>query len=430
MLNKIEILSFFRTFWRLLRALIVLFLATMILAQSILPYGGLSSQVRSITRAIEFDFGTWTLDAIVEKFSNWALSLQLFIPQEQQSNLVMEYLSQVERYNLLNAQVLLIFADPEIPNPNAASLSLRLERDQVAQRLKGLAPLAESILQTQLMSVINDVDLGILGQVLPPSLYRTSEIPYSLVVSPRTEIKQAFDISLEPGLVTETMERIERQVFNNLDYAALVVPIGGIGTYPTMIMQTTNIVWLTEVIAHEWVHNYLTVRPLGMNYLTSAELRTLNETVASLAGKELGRMILERYYPDFLPPDVEAAKGNASLSQPEPDPNAFDFRKEMRITRIEVDQLLAQGEVQNAEEYMESRRQFFWENGYLIRKLNQAYFAFYGAYNDEPGGGASGEDPIGPAVVAYREQFDSLGGFLNAISWIDSFDDLQKRLNR
>ena len=48
---------------------------------------------------------------------------------------------------------------------------------------------------------------------------------------------------------------------------------------------------------------------------------------------------------------------------------------------------------------MEQRRQLFVENGYYIRKLNQAYFAFYGAYADVPGG-AAGEDPVGPAVRA------------------------------
>ncbi len=95
---------------------------------------------------------------------------------------------------------------------------------------------------------------------------------------------------------------------------------------------------------------------------------------------------------------------------------------------MEVDRLLAEGEIETAEEYMETRRQFFWDNGYLVRKINQAYFAFYGAYNDEPGGGASGEDPVGPAVVAFREQFEELSDFLRTIAWVNSFDELLKLL--
>jgi hypothetical protein len=78
---------------------------------------------------------------------------------------------------------------------------------------------------------------------------------------------------------------------------------------------------------------------------------------------------------------------------------------------------------------MEARRQVFWENGFLIRKLNQAYFAFYGAYNDAPGGGAAGEDPVGPAVQAFREKFTSLSDFLKAISWVNSYADLLELLS-
>ena len=72
---------------------------------------------------------------------------------------------------------------------------------------------------------------------------------------------------------------------------------------------------------------------------------------------------------------------------------------------------------------MEARRRIFWDKGYTIRKLNQAYFAFYGAYADEPGG-AAGEDPVGPAVRALREQSGSLSEFLNTISWMTSFEQL------
>ena len=73
---------------------------------------------------------------------------------------------------------------------------------------------------------------------------------------------------------------------------------------------------------------------------------------------------------------------------------------------------------------MKARREIFWENGYTIRKLNQAYFAFYGAYADVPGG-AAGEDPVGPAVRELRAQSGSLAEFVNRISWMTSFAQLQ-----
>ena len=75
----------------------------------------------------------------------------------------------------------------------------------------------------------------------------------------------------------------------------------------------------------------------------------------------------------------------------------------MRITRETADQMLAAGKIDEAEAYMEQRRQLFWDHGYQIRKLNQAYFAFHGAYADQPGG-AAGEDPVGAAVRKLRAQ--------------------------
>ncbi len=97
----------------------------------------------------------------------------------------------------------------------------------------------------------------------------------------------------------------------------------------------------------------------------------------------------------------------------------------MRETRVHVDALLADGKIDEAESYMEARRLIFLQNGYLVRKLNQAYFAFYGAYADTPGG-AAGQDPVGPAVRALRAKSKSLAEFVNAISWMTSFEQLQK----
>ena len=102
----------------------------------------------------------------------------------------------------------------------------------------------------------------------------------------------------------------------------------------------------------------------------------------------------------------------------------------MRETRVAADALLALGRVSEAEAYMEERRLFFWENGYQIRKINQAYFAFYGAYDDVPGGGAAGEDPVGPAVRELRALSPSLRSFIRDIERVRSFEELQVLLPR
>jgi len=426
---KFRMKRLIRNLWHLLRLSVILLSAGMLLGGAAVPPGGLLSGVRGLTRQIEFDYADWTFDAAFAKIRGWSLSLNRFLSPETQSQIVLVTLTQVSRVNALEAEVLLIYADPNIADPDAISQIKRASLSDAQSRLDTLAPLAENILQAQLLDIIQDTGLETLGEVLPPSLFKTSDVPFSLVISPRYEIVQALDVSLLPDTTTETMEYLESTIYDDLDHSALVVPIGGIGTYPTMIRQTTNVVWLTEVIAHEWVHNFLTLHPLGINYWTNNELRTINETTASLSGKELGLMILRKYYPDHVPPEADPTEEKSTPPEAvEPDPAAFDFRAEMRITRMEVDRLLAEGAIETAEEYMESRRQLFWDNGYLVRKINQAYFAFYGAYNDEPGGGASGEDPVGPAVVAFRDQFEELADFLRTIAWVNSFDELLELL--
>jgi hypothetical protein len=100
----------------------------------------------------------------------------------------------------------------------------------------------------------------------------------------------------------------------------------------------------------------------------------------------------------------------------------------MRETRIRVDELLAEGKIEEAEAYMEERRQEFVANGYGIRKLNQAYFAFHGAYADEPG--AAGADPIGPAVRELRARSPDLHTFVGRIAPVTTLAELQELLDQ
>ena len=200
--------------------------------------------------------------------------------------------------------------------------------------------------------------------------------------------------------------------------------------YPTMVMETSNLNWLVETVSHEWIHNVLTLRPLGANYFKSPELRIMNETTANLAGKEIGATVIERFYPELVPPPPPPPEPQSDEIEEETpqEPPAFDFRAEMHETRLTVDELLVEGKIKEAEAYMDARRQVFWDHGYRhIRKLNQAYFAFHGAYADQPGGAAGAmEDPVGGAVRQLRGQSDSLSDFIDRISWMWSFDQLQK----
>ena len=228
----------------------------------------------------------------------------------------------------------------------------------------------------------------------------------------------------------EQEEQLETATDRKLKVSSLVVPTGGIGAYPTMIMRTSDINWLVQVIAHEWTHNYLFWHPLGFLYDKSAELRTMNETTANIVGKETGQRVLERFYPEFAPAKAgrkQTPPASVDGTSPAPPSQGFDYRHEMHETRVHVDELLEKGQLDKAEAYMEQRRQIFWDNGYAIRKLNQAYFAFYGSYADVPGG-AAGEDPVGPAVRELRRESKSLADFIARIAPMTSFADLEKAI--
>ena len=417
-----HIVEKFTNLRRLIMLIPIFLLGFVVLGSSSLPPGDRTELVRAYTRNIEFDYVGWSFDALGLKFAQSSLGTSKYLSQDARHLLVLEYLDLVTGIQMVEGQLNNIYADPNISDPQSTSGDLRQELEGLYYQREKIGPVAEGILQSQISHIVAELDMGLGGQTVPPVLYHNTPLPFALIVSPREVIRQEEDISLLPDFTLDKHVELEEEVDGNLDVSSLVVPIGGVGVYPTMVQETNNLVWLSEVVAHEWTHNFLSLRPLGINYFTSPELRVMNETTASIAGKEMGRAVLETFYPELVPPPES---GTEPLEPTEPP--AFDFRAEMHETRLTVDELLADGDVDEAESYMERRRSFFWEHGYSIRKLNQAYFAFYGAYADEPGGAAgAAEDPVGEAVRALRDQSPSLAVFLKRISWITSFEQLQR----
>lgn len=382
-------------------------------------------KVRQFTHTIEFDYVEWTLQAMWTKVEQASLRVEEYLPATRPPEIVREYLKADSQISQLKSQISIIYADPKVADKISAVLPLQSQLDKNEAYKSRLAPYAESTLQQQISEVLAADQLTVLGQPLPPVLYHSTPLPMALIVSPREKIQQDANISLLTEMTAGDMTTLEDQVMSNLDVSALVVPVGGVGIYPTMVMATSDLPYLAETIAHEWTHNFLTLRPLGLNYETNSSLRTINETVASIAGNEIGEQVLRKFYPELIPPPVEPAREDSPKAAPAlkaPDP--FNYRQEMHTTRVQVDELLAEGKISEAENYMEQRRNLFWQNGYPIRRLNQAYFAFYGAYADTPGG-ASGKDPVGPVVRAFRQQSPSLAEFLEKISRVTSFDQLK-----
>ena len=388
-------------------------------------------RARAFTRSDEFDFARWTLDAVWVKLQQAALNSPHYFGRDSRKAMTLEFFRLTDQMIQLEDQIARIYSDPGVADPETASASLRSQWDSISRRREQIQPLVEAVLEQQVGQVADELGLTVAGQPVPPVLAHITPLPYNLVVSPRDRIQQDFSISLDPNLTVDQHAALEAGVDETLDVSSLVVPVGGIGSYPTMVMRTGWMPWTIETFAHEWMHNYLEWHPLGIRYSKTPELRTMNETTASIFGNEVSRMILEQFYPELVErpsPPVQTVDLPAVKPDPDDIPRpVFDYRAEMHATRLRVDELLAEGKIEEAEAYMEERRIIFWEHGYPIRKLNQAYFAFYGAYADTPGG-AAGEDPVGPAVRLLREKSQDLGDFIRRMARMRSFDDLKEAI--
>jgi hypothetical protein len=356
-------------------------------------------QLSQLSSGYDFDFISWELNALARKLAYNLLAPQRWMDSETQSRFVLEYMQRVGEAQELEATIQAAYIDPAVKDPELATVEPRAQLAALRGRLNGESPIAEGILQEQGSLMLETVGLAWGGLTLPPMQGTFTPLPYLLVVSPREKIQAYDERLLWPGLETERQEFLERRMETEMpDYSALVTPIGGLAAYPAMLAETNSIDWAAEVMVHEWTHHALIFSPLGWSYLNSYDARTINETTAQVMGEWGGQAIIQRFYRPYLERDKKLPDplGDAPGRQAEFQGPTFDYWGEMHQTRVTADRLLAQGEIQRAELYLEAQRRYFVAQGYGIRRLNQAYFAFYGAYAGRPG--AAGADPIGPAV--------------------------------
>jgi hypothetical protein len=235
--------------------------------------------------------------------------------------------------------------------------------------------------------------------VFPPVSFTFTAPPEVLVVSPRDRIEVTQSVLLRPSLQPSEVVQLEAGVARR-SLSTLVTPISGLATYPAMVLDTGSAQATLSAVAHEWVHGYLFFRPLGRDYWSDPAARIVNETAAELAGNELGAGLTEQLGLPVVPPSSA------------PNPRQVEFNTLLRRTRLETDRLLGLGQVEEAERYMEARRQELNSRGFGIRRLNQAYFAFYGSYAEGP----AGSSPLAGRVRSLREASPSLGVFLQTIA--------------
>ncbi|MEA2008966.1 MAG: hypothetical protein U9O54_07575 [Chloroflexota bacterium] len=420
--------------FRWLRIVFTLLFLMTFLERSALNLASRAGQIQAYSRPLEFDHFSWMVGAMWNKVEQFSLGTERYISASEGSQFVLDYLDLVEQIFQLENEYQNIYSDPGVENPESAVADVKAQLDEKRARRTEMAPLVEELLQRQINASLADLGLTRGGQSVPPVLYQSLHSSYLLVISPRDEIRRDIDFTLIPNLTLEESIALEEDIEANLDVSALVTGIGGMGMYPSMIVETTSLHWLILVVSHEWTHNYLSLRPLGMHYSATPTMLVINETIADLSGYAIRDAVLERFYPEHVYVSVaeKMAKNTAEEDFLEAfvemsKTHFFDFRHEMHKTRVVVDRMLADGEIEEAEAYMEERRQFFWEHGYHIRRLNQAYFAFHGMYAASPGGAVSGSANIlGDNIRGLQDAMPSYASFMRKVAWMWREDQFEQ----
>ena len=293
---------------------------------------------------------------------------------------------------------------------------LESELDEVESVRIRLRNDVEEVLEATISAVLADEGIAYWrGLVFPPVDIRLSVPPKLLVTSPRDRIQRTHNVLLEPGINVEQIGEIERSLTDRWDLSGLVTQIGGVATYPASLVNTLPLQATLQLASHEWLHHYLAFRPLGRNMFSSPEMQTLNETLANIVGREIGGSAFAKLggTPDMRSPGEEA---DPAISSPG-ETQGFDFDREMRVTRQRVDQLLSAGKIDEAEAYMEERREHFLANGFHIRVLNQAYFAFYGTYAESP----TSVSPIAGELHEFRDLVPDLQSFVATVADVSGY---------
>ena len=303
-------------------------------------------------------------------------------------------------------------------NPGAAALEK--EMDGLRKQRDALSGLVEDELEKIVAEVLRgqylDRNWGPFEPLFPPVSFRLERLPKLIVVSPRDRITTLEVHLLEPDLSVAKRESLETEVGPDQNRSALVTGLGGLATFPSLVSDSQSLRFSLQTIVHEWLHHYFFFHALGQSYFDSPNMTTLNETAADIGGKELGDLAFIALAGEIPPPhDV------GSTDDPN-DSDRFDFNQTMRETRLRTDELLEAGMIDEAEVYMEERRQIFVENGYLIRVLNQAYFAFHGTYAEN----AASVSPIAGQLRKVRDDSEDIGRFIQRVRGFGNYQSFQE----
>ena len=299
-----------------------------------------------------------------------------------------------------------------------SALTSRDYLNELTEAKQKLRAGAEEAIEAELSAVLIEHGLDWrLGWLLPPVDLRFGQPPTMLVTSPRDRLQRMEALLLQPELDVFERDRLEKEILEGHNVSGLVVNLAGLSTYPTLVSDVHPLRRVLQTGAHEWLHAYFFLRPFGQRYRTSQEMFTLNETASDLAGRELGDTAFARMGGDL------SISPRRYMSPEERDPT---FTREMRETRVNVEELLSLGMVEEAEQYMKERWWRLRLGGYGLRKLNQAYFAFHATYAEDP----ASLSPVGDQLEELRSLVPDVGAFVRTMSKVSSYQEFLDLLER
>ena len=313
-------------------------------------------------------------------------------------------------------------------NDDAAASIHQTHIDNLIAERNRIRDAVEELLEAAISTELINLGLHQDGQFIwPPVDFRIDDTPHVLVTSPRDKIERNSIRLLQPDLTEQEKLQMETALLERTDLSTVVLPTGGLASYPNLVPSDYSLQSLLEVSAHEWLHAYLIFHPLGRAYWSNGDMTSLNETLANLFGKEIGRTVYNQLTGENIPtleppytPDEEARdscplrrRRNGARCERSPNdqttragdaqgwrlrrPNSTPANSSTKPA-TKPKNSYPNGKIPEAEAYMESRRQTLVENGHNIRKINQAYFAFHGTYADSP----SSTSPLARQIYQLR----------------------------
>lgn len=401
--------------------IIILFSLSWLIVSRI-PVDNLNRQINKIVTPYRFDLGKWEVIAVAKELGSLFTEEEPVSPAD--TSIVTGYFNNLERIRWLES-VINTIREGTVEGDSA---DYEEELATLNQQNSGIVDKVEAVLKAQIIDALNEHGIynpwGVYSgsQVnFPPLEFILSKPPRLLVISPRDRIERIRDITLVPEIDLTDTEDIETEI-SKLGYSGLVIGVGGMATYPSYVTDNAGLEFVISTIVEEWLHQYLAFKPLGFLYILDLtgirnddDIAAMNETLAGIISDEIASIVYNKYY---------------SSGEPQPSPPTlikpvFDFNKEMREIRRTVDEMLARGEVETAEAFMEEKRQYLLENGYYIRKLNQAFFAFHGTYADSP----TSINPIGEELKQLRQDSASLKNFLDIVAEMTTREELAESVN-